>query len=299
MSDPVRIADILLAVETEAAALYDALARRFRDRADLCALWAELAKDERAHAAWIREVRRLPIAGLPDLPSAPLLAALDEIKRQRERIERDDCSILEALAATISLETSEVNDTLAEFVAAVKPQDLSTSIATATVAHLRRLLAVVDRLSHPELAALLRGVMARAERQLRPGRTILVVDDETDMLDTCARILRRSGYTCFTTASGQEALALLQRERPNLILTDLRMPRVDGLTLLRRAKELAPEIPVVIFTAYVSEASAREALEAGAAAYLPKPFTASQLRLMVEQTLGGSDERPKRPSAPA
>jgi len=287
MTDRVRIADLLLTVETEAAAFYHALARRFRDRADLCALWTELAEDEGAHAAWIREVRRLPVSIPSDVPSAPLQAALDEIKRQRERVDRDDCSLLEALAATISLETSEVNDTLAEFVAALKPQDPSTSIVTNTVAHLRRLLAAVDRLSHPELTALLKDVMARAERQLRPGRTILVVDDEIDMLDTCARILRRSGYTCFTTASGQEALALLQRERPDLILTDLRMPRVDGLTLLRRAKELAPQIPVVIFTGYVSEASAREALEAGASSYLAKPFTASQLRLMVERVLSG------------
>lgn len=144
----------------------------------------------------------------------------------------------------------------------------------------------MDRLSQPELTAVLKRLTAKAESQLARRRTILIVDDEADMLETCARIFRRSGYTCLTTESGQEALALLERVHPDLILTDLRLPRMDGLTLLRQAKQLAPEIPVVIFTAYVSEASARAALEAGAAAYLPKPFTAAQLRGAVERTLG-------------
>ena len=292
MIDPVRLADLLLAVETEAAAFYEALARRFADRPELRALWAELGEDEREHARWILEVRELMgreslLTGLPDLPTAPLEAVLDEIKRQRERVEREAYSVVEALAATIALETSEANDTLADFVAATRPHRSADPFVRETVLHLRRLMEGVDRLSHPELTALLKSVTTKAERQLHPRRTILVVDDEADMLETCARIFRRSGYTCLTTASSQEALGLLERVRPDLILTDLRMPRGDGLTLLRQAKQVAPQIPVVIFTAYVSEASAREALEAGAVAYLPKPFTAAQLRRIVEHALGG------------
>lgn len=292
MTNPARLADLLLAIETEAQAFYSALARWFVDRPALRALWTELAQDEREHAEWIRGVRELigggaRLAGLPNLPTASLEAMLGQIREQRERIERGTYSAVEALAATIALETSEVNDTLAEVVAAARPHLSSDPFVGDTVAHLRRLTEAVDRLSHPELSALLKSVMAKAEGQFLRQRTILVVDDETDMLETCARIFRRSGYTCLTTSSGQEALALLERERPDLILTDLRMPRVDGLTLLRRVKQLAPETPVVIFTAYVSEASAREVLEAGAAAYLPKPFTAAQLRLTVEQTLRG------------
>lgn len=292
MTDPSRLADLLLAVETEAAEFYDALARRFADRPELHALWAELAEDEREHAKWIRGACELmggeaPLTGLPNVPIAPLETALHEIKQQRDRIERGTYSVVEALAAAIALETSEVNDTLADFVATTSPHRSSDFFVREIAIHFRRLTGAVDRLSHPELTALLKSVTAKAERQLAHRRTILVVDDEADMLETCARIFRRSGYTCLTTASGQEALALLERERPDLILTDLRMPRVNGLTLLRQARQLAPEIPVVIFTAYVSEVSAREALEAGAAGYLPKPFTATQLRLTVEQILEG------------
>jgi CheY-like chemotaxis protein len=128
------------------------------------------------------------------------------------------------------------------------------------------------------------------EENVRSGslferRTVLVVEDDADMRETCARILRRSGHVCLTAANGREALALLQHERPDLILADLRMPEVDGLALLRQSRHLAPEIPVAIFTAYVSEESAREALNAGAAAYLAKPFSPSQLRQTVEQML--------------
>lgn len=294
MTDPERLADLLLAVETEAAALYDALTRRFAGRPELRALWAELAEDEREHARWIRETREFMgrtvlLTGLPNLSIAPLEAVLQEVKQQRARVERGGYSVVEALAATIALETSEVNDTLADFIAATGPHR-PTNPFKETVVHLRRLTEAVDRLSHPELAALLKSVTTNAERRFVRRRTILVVDDEADMLETCARIFRRSGYTCFTTVNPQEALALLERVRPDLVLADLKMPRVDGLKLLRQAKQVAPEIPVVIFTAYVSEASAREALEAGAAAYLPKPFTAAQLRLAVEHALGGESD---------
>lgn len=291
MTDPTRLLDLLLGIEIEAAAFYDALARWFADRPELGALWSELARDEREHVKWVRGIRESMgrealLTDLSHLPVAPLEVVLGELKARRERAERGAYSAVEALAATIQLETSEVNDALSELAAATGPDRSSDPFAGETFAHLRRLREAVDRLSQPELATILKSLTAKAEHQLARRRTILIVDDEADMLETCARIFRRSGYTCLTTASGQEALALLERVHPDLILTDLRLHRMDGLTLLRQAKQLAPEIPVVIFTAYVSEASARAALEAGAAAYLPKPFTAAQLRRAVEQTLG-------------
>jgi CheY-like chemotaxis protein len=296
MADPARAANLLLAIESEAARFYEALAWRFAERPELRALWTALAKDEREHAQWIRRAgerlslmdRDQLIARLPDLPIAQLEAVLREITRQRERAEVGAYSAVDALAATIALETSEVNDTLADFVAAIRSPRFLNPFAVEMTLHLGRLTEAVDRLSHPELTALLKGVAAKVERKLARGRTILVVDDEADMVETCARIFRRSGDTCVTTTNPQDALALVERVRPNLILTDLRMPGVDGLTLLRQIKQVAPETPVVIFTAYVSEASAREALEAGAAAYLAKPFTAAQLRLTVERVLGSS-----------
>jgi CheY-like chemotaxis protein len=114
---------------------------------------------------------------------------------------------------------------------------------------------------------------------------VLVVDDEPDMLDNVARILRRGRYECVTAGSAEEAITLFQRRRPDLILTDLRMPGMDGLALLRAVRQHVPPTPVVIFTAYASEATAQEALTAGASAFLPKPFTGAQLLEAVRAAL--------------
>ena len=127
--------------------------------------------------------------------------------------------------------------------------------------------------------------MDRPKRGAAVPPKILIVDDEVDMRDTCIRIFQRAGYRCLAVADGQEALALLIDQRPDLILADLRMPRADGLALLKEVRRLAFPPPVVIFTAYVSEDSIREAVEAGAAAYLPKPFTSQKLREVVEPLL--------------
>jgi two-component system response regulator HydG len=114
---------------------------------------------------------------------------------------------------------------------------------------------------------------------------VLIVDDEPDMVDNCARILRRAGYRCLTAVDPQRAAALLESERPDLLLTDLKMPGLDGLALLRRAKELDPALPVVVVTAFATIESAVAAIKDGAFDYLPKNFSVDQLTLVVERAL--------------
>lgn len=135
--------------------------------------------------------------------------------------------------------------------------------------------------------------MASAESDVTAGPwpapskpVVLAVDDEPDMLENLARIFRRSPYLCMTAANGQDALAIVQRCHPDLILTDLRMPGMDGLALLRAAKRLAPATPVLVFTAYASESAASEAAHAGAAAFITKPFSGAHLLQSVERALG-------------
>jgi DNA-binding NtrC family response regulator len=123
-------------------------------------------------------------------------------------------------------------------------------------------------------------------RRTNGGQTVLVVDDEPDMLENVARILRRGPYVCVTAAGGQQALELLGPARPDLVLIDLRMPGMDGVTLLREIKRRAPATPVVICTAFAPEGAAGEAMHAGVAAFLAKPFTALQLLETVRRTLG-------------
>jgi DNA-binding NtrC family response regulator len=114
---------------------------------------------------------------------------------------------------------------------------------------------------------------------------VLVVDDEPDMVDNCVRILRRAGYRCLSTTDPERALALVESERPDLVLTDLKMPALDGLAVLRRAHEVDASIPVIVITAFATIESAVAAIKEGAFDYLPKNFSVDQLSVTVERAL--------------
>ncbi len=114
---------------------------------------------------------------------------------------------------------------------------------------------------------------------------VLIVDDEPDMLDNCSRILDKAGYECVTTSDPRKALGLLESERPDLLLTDLKMPGVDGLGLLRHAHHADSQMPVIIMTAFATIESAVAAVKEGAFDYLPKPFSVDQLKLAVARAV--------------
>jgi len=119
---------------------------------------------------------------------------------------------------------------------------------------------------------------------MNPAR-ILLVDDEPDMLENCSRILSRQGYACVTAENGRAALAILEHERPDLILTDLKMPEMDGMALLQHAHAMDPDLPVIVITGFASIESAVTAVREGAFDYLPKSFSVDQLRVAVERAL--------------
>lgn len=114
---------------------------------------------------------------------------------------------------------------------------------------------------------------------------ILLLDDEPDMLENCRRILSRAGHECFVSSDPAEAVALLESALPDLVITDLRMPSIDGLEIMRRAQALDPGRPVIMLTAFATIESAVAAVKAGAFDYLAKPFTMDQLRLAAERAL--------------
>ena len=114
---------------------------------------------------------------------------------------------------------------------------------------------------------------------------ILVVDDEPDMIDNMVRILRREGYRCLSATDGKKALEILDAQRPDVLLTDLKMPGMDGMDLLRAAHEADPALPVIMITAFSSVESAVAAIKEGAFDYLPKNFSVDQLRLSVERAI--------------
>ena len=114
---------------------------------------------------------------------------------------------------------------------------------------------------------------------------VLVVDDEPEMLVNCERLLSREGYACTTLNVPTEFSKVLRGCRPDVVLCDLRMPRVDGMQLLEAARSEDPEIPFIVITAYATVSSAVQAIQEGAFDYLAKPFTAQQLSVAVKRAL--------------
>jgi DNA-binding NtrC family response regulator len=114
---------------------------------------------------------------------------------------------------------------------------------------------------------------------------VLVVDDEPDMAESVELVLRGAGHEAIVETQSEAALAVVERERPDVVITDLRMPGLDGLGLLTRIKEAHPEVPVIVLTGYASIDSAVEAMRRGAADFLSKPFVPDELVFKVQKAL--------------
>jgi len=116
-------------------------------------------------------------------------------------------------------------------------------------------------------------------------RKILVVDDEILILKSVTTDLKRSGYDVDTVESGEDALAMLEEHKFDLLITDLMMEGIGGLKLLAQAREKSPTMPVIIITGYGELDSAIEALRLGAADYLLKPCSNEELILRVDNCI--------------
>ncbi|GAB4390732.1 MAG: sigma-54 dependent transcriptional regulator [Thermodesulfovibrionales bacterium] len=112
---------------------------------------------------------------------------------------------------------------------------------------------------------------------------VLVIDDEEVIRAAASRVL--AGYDVSAAASGREGLRLLRRKPFDLVLTDLKMPDMDGVSVLRQAKEISPETEVIIITGYGTVKTAVEALQHGAYDFIEKPFTPESLLNVVERCL--------------
>src|SRR5262249_58405478 len=93
------------------------------------------------------------------------------------------------------------------------------------------------------------------------------------------------GWACRAVTGGRRALAMLESERPDLLITDLRMPGADGMELLQRAHKLDAALPVIVITAFATVESAVAAVRQGAFDYLAKPFSVDQLRVAVDRAV--------------
>jgi len=110
---------------------------------------------------------------------------------------------------------------------------------------------------------------------------ILIVDDERTLRESCASMLKHEGYNVRVCSRGEEALETLKRVRFDIVLLDLYMAQVQGMELLRVTLETHPETIVIVMTGHPSVTSNLEALQAGAWDYLPKPFSATHMQILV------------------
>ncbi|CAI4030311.1 Regulatory protein AtoC [Nitrospira tepida] len=118
---------------------------------------------------------------------------------------------------------------------------------------------------------------------------ILIVDDEADALDNCRRILSRLGHDCLTEQDPVRAVQRIQIERPELVLTDLCMPGLDGLGVLSEAKRVDPTIKVVLLTAYATVQTAVASMRHGALDYILKPYSSKDLEEVAKRAFGGTE----------
>jgi two-component system response regulator PilR (NtrC family) len=114
---------------------------------------------------------------------------------------------------------------------------------------------------------------------------ILVVDDEKSMRDFLAIMLKKEGHVPVMAENGQKAAKLLKEDIFDLVITDVRMPKMGGADLLKIVKEHSPETVVVMITAYATAESAVEAMRAGAYDYIMKPFKVEEIKLVVKNAL--------------
>jgi nitrogen regulation protein NR(I) len=124
---------------------------------------------------------------------------------------------------------------------------------------------------------------------LAAKKQVLVVDDEANLRRVLAAQLARDGHEVHVAADGEEGLAFLREHHIDLVITDLRMPKVDGMDLLRAALRDDPARPVVMMTAHGTVDTAVEALKTGAFDYVTKPFDQSEVRVIVRKALRTRD----------
>jgi excisionase family DNA binding protein len=122
---------------------------------------------------------------------------------------------------------------------------------------------------------------------MRTGRPrVLVVDDEASIRELLSKTLALAEYEVDTAPDGRSAIERLRLGSYDLLIADLKMPGLDGLSLIREAKRLKSELPVIIITGFSTESSAIEAVNLGVAGYLTKPFRVPQVLAAAARALG-------------
>ena len=114
---------------------------------------------------------------------------------------------------------------------------------------------------------------------------IVVIDDDETMRRACHATLKRDGYMVETYSDGPSGLERIEQAKPGLIIVDLKMPGMGGMEVIDRAQRIDPEIVIIVITGFATVATAVEAMKAGAYDFIPKPFTAQELRVIIKRAV--------------
>ena len=124
------------------------------------------------------------------------------------------------------------------------------------------------------------------------ARTILVIDDERNMRWVLERALAKAGYDVVTAERGEQAIQRFARHAVDLVLLDLKMPGMDGMTVLRELRRRDTTVPILLLTAYASVPTAVEALQIGASDYLRKPFDLETVLATINRHIADTSDVP-------
>ncbi|NUP13190.1 MAG: sigma-54-dependent Fis family transcriptional regulator, partial [Polyangiaceae bacterium] len=123
---------------------------------------------------------------------------------------------------------------------------------------------------------------------MKAKQTVLVVDDEASARSGLAKLLQHEGFDAKMAVDGASALAVIEDSPPDLVITDLRMPGMDGIELVTKLREQLPALPVIVVTAHGDMNVAVQAMRAGAVDFITKPIDFDVLSLSVERSLARS-----------
>ena len=115
--------------------------------------------------------------------------------------------------------------------------------------------------------------------------SVLIVDDEPSVRQTLSEWMRKKNFHVFEAEGGRQAMEMIQRDDPDIVISDVVMPGMDGIQLLKEAKAVKADIPFLMISGYPSCATAVDIMKYGASDYLPKPFTPEELVHRVSRTL--------------
>jgi len=220
-------------------------------------------------------------------------AAIDHVRREHPDLVTLDIYLpdMDGLDVLHTLKTDPATADVPVVTVTVMPDDRPS-----------RQMGAIDYLAKPIDSAALLGVVSRVLGQVG---CVLVVEDDPDMSKLLAEALQRSGFRVLVTSNGRRALALAKSELPDLILLDLKLPRMDGYAILQNLKRSpsTSKIPVIIISGSVTldEAKRREFMALGAANFLAKPFEIEALIAEIEAVLAptreGEQTAPPKPAA--